>query len=174
MRRCLPIRCFAFLGCLTLLSACGVVPKNYQGTFTNPETGATLTLKTSDGHFEDGQGRVIEAKAQSLAYKKLAKGTPGIYLSEVPKLKKLYEAYWVLPDLTSSREEGGLIWMQSEVFFTLFDANQKDPVNQITIGHCDQGRVTLDPQTQRWQIGCPEDAAYLELTRTASFLPSFY
>jgi len=141
-----------------LVSACGVVPKAFQGDFTAKESGATLQLTAAKGVLQLQNGRTIEAKAQALDFKKLAKSETGIYLAQSKVNSKLMEVYWIQPLEPLKKETPDFGWFRGEVFFSFFDQSdlqKKELANQITLFHCAEGQILLDFKNKSWQVGCP-------------------
>lgn len=144
---------------------CGAVPSAYRGEFQDAAKGVRLELEARKGVFQDAQGKKIDSKASDLKFESLEKGIAGIYVSTSPVSENKLEVYWVNPDLSTRQEAAGLVWVSSEVIYTLFDLSQKDDVREIELSHCEKGTVLLDTLSQRYQIGCPAEIEFYKLTR---------
>jgi hypothetical protein len=154
-----------FTTLLLLTVGCGTIPSAYRGNFEDSANNVQLTLEASGGVFTTADGRKLIADTQSLNADNLIEGQPGIYTTLNPAYQNRLEIYWINPDLSTRKEEGGLMWFNAEVFYTLLDIRQEDTVNEMEFFHCDIGKVMIDMPTQRWQIGCPADPDYYRLVR---------
>jgi len=154
-----------FLTLLLGAVGCGTIPSAYRGNFEDTTNNVKLTLEASGGTFTTADGRKIVSDTLSLTSDNLIEGLPGIYTTLNPVYQNRLEIYWVNPDLNTRTQEGGLMWFNAEVFYTLLDINQEDNVDEMEFFHCDQGKVMIDVPTKRWQIGCPADPDYYRLVR---------
>ena len=158
------------VGLLSVASGCGVIPHAYQGKYVDDGNGVKLELKTSEGMLQLASGRTLQTKAENLSFDKLQQGIAGIYVILNPASKDILEIHWISPRAETRREEGGLIWFESEVLYSFLDLNSRDTVDSLALVHCENGTVLLDPPTKRWQIGCPAGALTYQLRRAQNSL----
>ncbi len=151
------------------VSACGKIPSAYQGDFVDSATGTRLELSGGSGTLTFPGGRKLEAGSIDLKWDALLEGKPGIYISKAKGADERWlDLYWVNADLSSKREEAGLIWYTAEVLYTMADTKAKDKVATIPMFHCMQGTVMLDSVQKLWQVGCPAGATRYAMQRSAS------
>ena len=160
---------FIFSVCIFASACSGMVPRAYQGKFVDASQGAELELKAGEGTLKMSSGRQIQAKSDALDFDKLSKATAGIYLNQNAVDKSKLEVYWIGPKAETRKEEGGLVWFESEVLYTLMDTrarrfNEGD-VSSFDLTQCENGTLLLDPSTKRWEIGCPAGPLLYHLTR---------
>ena len=148
-----------------LVSACGVIPKEYRGEYVDAATGTSLKLTRGKGVLLTADGRELKVKADEIDFERVASGKPGLLVDSNPVEGNLLEVFWVIPDLTTQQEGAGLVWFDAEVLYTQFDTTAKDKVPGFPMFHCRTGAVMLDTLTKRWQIGCPAGPALYQLNR---------
>ncbi|MCM2323561.1 MAG: hypothetical protein NDJ90_09910 [Oligoflexia bacterium] len=146
-------------------SACGKVPKGYNGDFVDATTGAKLTLKGSEGSLATSDGRVIEAKAQTLDFEALIEGKPGIYLRPLADDDSRMEVFWIFPQLETRKQEYDFVWVQAELLYSRFNAKQEEKVQQFKMIHCRDGMILLDLPTKTWNGGCPAGTIEYDFVR---------
>ena len=156
--------------CLSIgASACGDpaggIPKAYRGVFE--QGNIRLDIVSSAGRLEI-DGKTLEAKASPISYASLVLGTPGFYNEVSAQDSTLMDVYWITPDTSTKREEGGMIFYTTDIIYMQINLTQTDPVGSIEIVHSAKGEVELDSQTQQWQIGWPMDPETISVVRTAA------
>ena len=162
------VRIVLLFGLVFLGNACGSIPKAYQGYYKDVQSSATLELKGGEGTFVDESGQQMKSKAFALKYKDLDKGKAGIYVNKNVDNDKILEIYWLSPNTNSRQEEAGLIWYDADIIHTFFDARieKKEEVTAVELVRCSAGRVMLDPEKERWQVGCPAEVHTYQMGRS--------
>ncbi|MCM2279907.1 MAG: hypothetical protein NDJ89_17670 [Oligoflexia bacterium] len=147
------------------LSACGKVPKGYNGKFADAATGAKLTLEGSQGSLVTTDGRTLEAKAKALDFEALVKGEPGIYLRALADDEKKSEVFWIFPKQETRKQEFDFVWVEAEVLYSRFTAEKDEKVQQFKMIHCTDGMILLDLPSRSWNGGCPDTALEYDFVR---------
>ena len=148
-----------------LASGCGLVPREYRGSFRDVQQNVSAEIKARKGTFVTADGRVLALKADSSDFERVASGKAGILVETNAYSGFLLDSFWVSPRMETYSSAGGLAWFDAEVLYTQFDSRVKDPVRSLRFFHCVNGQVLLDLEQQRWQMGCPAGPAYYELRR---------
>ena len=148
-------------------SACGKIPKAYQGAFVEGATGFRLELKSEGGKWVRQDGVQQEFKAQAMSAEQLAKGEPGIYLRSVGGDKKSdrLEIFWVYPDKTTLTQQYGFVSMKAEVIYSRFGTNTRDKVSNIAARYCEAGQILVDQVSNTFNGGCPGDSRLVDFQR---------
>jgi len=145
------------------LGACGAIPGAYRGNYQG-SNGTILKLSGTKGRLTT-KSEIINSKVRPLAFEALSLGEPGIYVQPNPVNNKLLDIFWLRPKMNTRQEAGGMVWYTSEVYYSLFDANQKIKLDKIQLVYSDEGTVMLDVPTGTWQVGWPASPRNVTFTR---------
>jgi hypothetical protein len=153
------------LGALVILltTACGKIPKGYQGEYTDAASGATLKLEASEGTLKTSDGRELKGKAEDADFDALLQGKQAIYLSELKNNN--VDVFWLVPNMATRQESAGYVWFVSEVIYTQMNAKQEEKVGGINFFHCKDGHVMLNTATKEMNLGCPAGPAVFNMIR---------
>lgn len=150
-------KAFITLTVALFASACGKIPKSYQGNYVDSNTGAKLTLSGSDGTLTTQDGRTLKSEANTLDYGALLKGQSGIYLRPSESDQDVIEIFWLLPKPETRKTENNFVWMSSEVLYTRMNTRHKNAVPNLEMVHCENGTIMLDLPSNTWNGGCPAE-----------------
>lgn len=149
-----------------IVSGCaGDIPEAYRGDYVDATRGATLKLEKNSGSLTTPDGRQIAGETDPVGYEGLAKGEAGFFYTENKDKKRLIDVYWIKPDKNSRQTDANLVWMNSEVIYTVFDPKIEKEVQGLEMLYCRDGRIMLDPVAKLWQVGCPAGPVYFDFTR---------
>ena len=129
-----------------------------MGTYLDKEKGAKLDLQQTEWTLTLVDGHVLTSKVETMDVEALKKAKDGVYILENPVDKNLLDVFFAKPVISTQQSDGGLLWFDSELAYTLLPKDQKDDVKSVDIFHCLDGRVEIDTLTNNWQIGCPAGA----------------
>ena len=148
-----------------LMSGCVKIPEAYFGNYADSSRGASLVLQQNKAVFTAPDGRKFKAGSQELSVADLADAKAGIYDVQ-DKSSGMIEVYWINPSVGTRQESAGFVWYSAEVLYTYFASAQRDQVQSLQLVQCVNGTVMVDTQTQRVQVGCPENSTVYNLLRT--------
>jgi hypothetical protein len=146
------------------LGACGAIPSAYRGNYQG-SNGALLKLGGTKGTMTKSNSEVLASKVRPLAYADLEKGLPGIYVQPNPTNPKLLDIFWLRPKLETKQSQAGITWYTTEIYYSLFDANQKAKLESVRLIYSNEGTVMLDGPTKTWQVGWPPSPRQVVFTR---------
>lgn len=136
--------------------------ENLEGTFRD-STGRELVLSSKLARFGSMAGAAA-LKPQAISFELLLAGLQGCYVDRRPDGVSLY---FLTPDLSTRREEAGLVFYVTEVAYFVPAGTGGDKVSLIQGVHDTRGLVMLDSATKTWQIGWSEQPTVLSLSRSA-------
>lgn len=154
----------ALVAVVVALGACGEIPSAYRGYFRDNRNSTSLKMKANKGVLTS-PNEIIESKARALEFKHLLAGEAGIYVRANPTNEKLLDVFWIKPNMNTRQAAGGMVWYETDVYYSLFDARLKDKVSTIRLLHSGQGTVMLEEATELWQVGWPANPMEYEFTR---------
>lgn len=155
---------FGLLIALVVTAGCKGVPQAYQGEFEDKTNNIHLELAWNKAAISMS-GRNIENKLAEFKIEDLQAGKAQVYAREHAANKDLIELFWVLPNMSTKQEGGGMTWYEAEIFVSLADANLQS-VTELKLLHCARGMVLIDTVTSQSQIGCPGSADHWSLKKT--------
>ncbi len=148
---------------ILLTTACGKIPKAYQGDFVDAATGTTLKLESNEGTLKAADGTELKGKAEDADFDALLDGKPAIYLSTLPGNN--VDVFWVVPNLSTRQEREGRVWYVSDIIYMQMNSKQESQVNNLTMFRCKNGQVSLDKSTKEFVPGCPAAPQYFNMVR---------
>ena len=148
---------------ILLTTACGKIPKGYQGDFVDAASGATLKLESNEGTLKTADGRELKGKAEDQDFGALLEGKPAIYLSSLQGNN--VDVFWLVPNMSTRQEAAGYVWYTSEVIYTQMNAKQDSQVPSISFFRCTDGHVMLDKSTKEMTLGCPAGPQIMNMVR---------
>jgi hypothetical protein len=140
-------------------------PRAFVGNFADAN-GNQLELKSGSAKLKVG-GTEYKADADTIesakVFAKLLKGETKIYIEKgLPSVYDL-EAYWVIPDQKSKVQYGEVVYFKATVIY--FRIPRSGSGTTMTVLRSDDGMVSLDTLTKRWQVGWGERRMVYTLNR---------
>jgi len=163
IKKIIPV--FTLLFAIVSLTNCGLVPSEYRGKYSDPQSGTTLVFNGSSGEFVGSRGKKFEMDMHEIDFKRVAQGNPGIFVTTPKEDENAMDVYWVIPNATSKKSAEGFIWFEAEVLYTQLNTKIEKEAQALKLFHCTDGTVMLDVPTERWQIGCPAGPSYYHMVR---------
>lgn len=147
------------------------IAKGYRGTYRDAGNTVRLELRKDKATLTAaGATRTAEFKRTDYtdAYEHLLKGKTFVYLVRAKSGANTFDVYWITPQASTRKEEGGLVAYRAQILYARINRDQPANVASLKVVHSTDGMVTLDTTTRRWQAGWGREAAEYEMLREAT------
>ena len=167
------LRAFAFAALVLLAVAnarAGEIPKGYRGVYRDAASTVRLELKESKALLEVGGAAYkadVERESYAKVYEGLLKGKPFLYIPQPRGNAGTLEVYWVTPNLSTQKAEGGLTAYRADIIYMRLNREQPTEVASLKIVHSKDGMVMLDTVKRVWQAGWGAEFGEYDLRRVS-------